>query len=945
MENSWYKKTLVFGIIVLFIYSSFMPITGSLIIEKQATQESLPFAYSTGDDSDISLITVKVDGETGLNDWYVDDVRVNFTKSYDISEIKYQFDAGAVQTYTEPFYITTDSTNHDLRWWANDYEGNQSEIEGPFYFKQDQTPPVLDLMYEWSGDKPPYLFTFIVTATDDTSGMERVEFYMNGKLKETVYGPGPKYVWELYWVPTPHTYFRGIAYDMAGNSAYDEPVDPLNIAILESPLFSKDIGEEKDSHQSSQCIIQKTEIVGIEKELYSEKPKSDCSISGVFDVASLVVVVNRKMLNDDWIGSDFKITMIPDPYDIKDVYYKLDDIDWMNYIEPLVISEDGFHTFWWYIVDIEGNISIPDSISFKIDITPPEINLIRERLAIDKVKFIADVYDETSNIDRVEFHIDNYEEFTDYDFPYEWIYNGFERHTITSVVYDKAGNSNGSSLSTWRSKSDQQTISIPSSQNVISVIPSNENKINNTPACSFIKDSKKSSEQILSYETIVYAFMGTGFYAFGPGNITRYRDWEGYGWFSGGTWTNDGRLLCWMHGYNTLCEVDPKTFDVYAIGDSGIELNGLSYDPVTEKLYGASSNGVFGGLYEVDPETGEQTYIGDFVNTAWMIAIAFDADGVLYGWDISPDYLYTINTSTGEATPVGPLGINLNYAQDGDFDKDEDILYLAAFTLSPGYGSYLYECDEDTGECTLVGTLGDGFSEVGAWAISYELNMEPPVTTASFDPPYPDGCNGWYASNVTVILNATDNTGVIATYYRIDGGEWKEYNSVSMNITISEEGKHTIEYYSYDYVGNIEDVKSSTLYIDKTPPKTSLKWKVYSNKHGGWYVKFTVNATDAMSGMDRVEMYINDELHETITYPGPNYYFIINWSSEIKTAVFKFIAFDIAGNSVYKLINGSDIKSHPRSKSSTYQFVNSWLLRFLDRFLLLQRLLTLQGVD
>jgi hypothetical protein len=463
-RNKVFSKGLVIGIIVLFIGFSFMPITGSLSMEKQATQEPLPFAFSTGDDSGISLITVKVDGETGLNDWYVDDVRVNFTKSDHIAVIKYQVDGGAMLTYTEPFYITTDSTNHQLRWSALDYEGNQSEIEGPFnLFKQDQTPPKIDLIYEWSGDHSPYTFTFTATATDITSGMERVEFYINSDLKETVYGPGPEYVWATKLVPQPKSIFKAIAYDVAGNNAYDDIRDPCSIAVLESPIFSTDIVDEQDSHQSCQSIIQKTEIVGIKKELYSEKPKSDCSIAGVFDVASLVVAVNRKMLNDDWINSDFKITMIPDPYDIKDVYYKLDDADWMSYTEPLVVSEDGFHRFWWYIVDNEGDISTPDSISFKIDLTPPEINLIRERLAIDKVKFTADVYDETSNIDRVEFHNDYVLVSTDYDFPYEWIYTGFDRYTITAVVYDKAGNSNSSSLSTWRSKSDQQSFSVPNS--------------------------------------------------------------------------------------------------------------------------------------------------------------------------------------------------------------------------------------------------------------------------------------------------------------------------------------------------------------------------------------------------------------------------------------------------------------------------------------------------
>jgi len=408
-------------------------------------------------------------------------------------------------------------------------------------------------------------------------------------------------------------------------------------------------------------------------------------------------------------------------------------------------------------------------------------------------------------------------------------------------------------------------------------------------------------------ETIWYSYwsvgpIGTGFYAYGPGIDMRFREWEGSGFFSAGTWTNDGRFLCCMYGNGTLYDIDPKTFDVSVIGDGGSSLNGLAYDPVNEELYGASRD----GLWIIDMETGEQEYVGGFINSVWMIGIAFDAEGTLYGWDINPDYLYTIDIETGEATAVGPLGINLNYAQDGAFDLYNDILYLAAYTLG---GPYLYECDEDTGECTLIGPLNP-YLHPTAWAISYELNMTPPVTNISFDPLYPDGDNGWYVSNVTVILNAIDKTGVIATYYRINGGEWQIYESSF--IYISKEGSNIIEYYSVDYVGNIEDVKSSTVDIDKTPPDIEeVTWEAFQDPpiYGPWYVTFTCNATDATSGMGRVEFFINDGLHEIVKDIGAIYTFTIEWSKFLETAMFKFIFYDIAGNYAKATVNGSDINS------------------------------------
>ena len=131
-------------------------------------------------------------------------------------------------------------------------------------------------------------------------------------------------------------------------------------------------------------------------------------------------------------------------------------------------------------------------------------------------------------------------------------------------------------------------------------------------------------------------------------------------------------------------------------------LNGLTYDPTSGKVYGCSSD----YLYEIDPETGAQELIGSFNTGTIMIEIACDAEGVMYGWDVrcgsGESYLYEIDKDTGEASIVGGMGISLCYAQDGDFDRECDILYLAAYIMSPVYGTYLVECDEDTGECTIL---------------------------------------------------------------------------------------------------------------------------------------------------------------------------------------------------------------------------------------------------
>jgi hypothetical protein len=461
---------------------------------------------------------------------------------------------------------------------------------------------------------------------------------------------------------------------------------------------------------------------------------------------------------------------------------------------------------------------------------------------------------------------------------------------------------------------NQQSFSIPIKQNFMSFVPSIENIIEDTPASSFIKNADDCSIEILSNGTILYAFIyggpnGTGFYAFSHNEIVRFHEWKGDPSFTSGTWTNDGRWFCIYSG-RILYEVNPETLDVWGIGGGGVSLRGLSYDPVTEKLYGTSSQ----ALYEIDMETGEQEFIGYFNVTEAMEAIAFDSDGILYGWASYPDNLYTINTSTGEATTVGPLGININYAYDGSFDFETDNLYFTAYILSPSWGYYWISCDEDTGGCS-IGGHPDGYYYV--LAISYETDTTPPATNISFDPPEPDGLNGFYVSNVTVTFNATDDiSGVNVTYYRINEGEWEIYVEP---FKLENNGFYQIEFYSVDNTGNIESPKLSYLKIDQTPPEISAKWEV-NKKDGKWIVTIIINYYDNESGIERLDIYMNHELEETIIGPGPTCGFSIEWFKEIKGFVFTYIAYNFAGLSAFALVNGSDIKSYPSGQNSQQSY-------------------------
>ncbi len=94
-------------------------------------------------------------------------------------------------------------------------------------------------------------------------------------------------------------------------------------------------------------------------------------------------------------------------------------------------------------------------------------------------------------------------------------------------------------------------------------------------------------------------------------------------------------------------------------------------------------------------------------------------------------------------------------------------------------------------------------------------DITPPVTTYSASGT--GGAGTWYTSSVTVTLSATDDSsGVAVIHFRTDGGSWQSYSGP---FTFQADGSHAIDYYSTDYSGNNETLRSVTVRIDGTAPR------------------------------------------------------------------------------------------------------------------------------
>ena len=135
-----------------------------------------------------------------------------------------------------------------------------------------------------------------------------------------------------------------------------------------------------------------------------------------------------------------------------------------------------------------------------------------------------------------------------------------------------------------------------------------------------------------------------------------------------------------------------------------------------------------------------------------------------------------------------------------------------------------------------------------SWSFTTTADTTNPVTSAS--PSGTAGENGWYRSNVTVTLAASDSESIVAsTWYRVGGtGAFQQYAGP---FTLSSEGSASVEYYSVDGAGNTETVQSQTIKIDTIAPSITAQRDTAANANG-WNnsdVLASYSASDAISGL------------------------------------------------------------------------------------------------
>jgi hypothetical protein len=189
---------------------------------------------------------------------------------------------------------------------------------------------------------------------------------------------------------------------------------------------------------------------------------------------------------------------------------------------------------------------------------------------------------------------------------------------------------------------------------------------------------------------------------------------------------------------STLVQIDPTNGAlVTVIGPVGYTVNGLAWDPMTDKLYATTAIGdvSFHGLITIDPQTGAGTPVDATVHNFGLAgadspihSLTIDSNGHMAAWydEFPPpagvtDTFVTIDKTTGVATEFDNTGINTNsnglsFAKhdllwniDAPKLQPDGTLTQTAYLIDPSNGQ---ELDERLVSPPIQAALGD-FDPVG----------------------------------------------------------------------------------------------------------------------------------------------------------------------------------------------------------------------------------------
>jgi hypothetical protein len=202
----------------------------------------------------------------------------------------------------------------------------------------------------------------------------------------------------------------------------------------------------------------------------------------------------------------------------------------------------------------------------------------------------------------------------------------------------------------------------------------------------------------------------TSFNLASPQILNSLADQSTLNFVAGGTWANG---IWYGAVYNTavpydFVSINPATGARTVIGDMGRYIGGLSYNKVTGIMYAVDAT----SLYTVNMTTGATTLVGANTGIS-MVNLAINSTGSCYSLDATGNNLGSVNLATGVFTAIGPVGFDVQFAQDMEFDRETDQLFMAAQDATSGWLAWV---NTATGATMKINDF-EGGAEITGFAI------------------------------------------------------------------------------------------------------------------------------------------------------------------------------------------------------------------------------------
>lgn len=258
----------------------------------------------------------------------------------------------------------------------------------------------------------------------------------------------------------------------------------------------------------------------------------------------------------------------------------------------------------------------------------------------------------------------------------------------------------------------------------------------------------------------------------------------------------------------------------------------VAVHPSGKFAYATNSNSFNISAYTINPETGALTAIP---------GSPFPAGGLPFGMTVDPTgkFAYVANDTSNNvsAYTINPATGTLTAVPDSPFASGENpcsvavdplgrFVYVTNQQLFNGGGGNVsaYSISPATGALTTVpgSPFIAGTHPISIAVIAVQRDNRPPTTIATASPA--SNSVGWNKTNVTLNLNADDNSGgsgVKQIQFALSGAQNIELQTEvghAASVTISAEGTTTLSYFATDKAGNQESAKTVIVRIDKTPP-------------------------------------------------------------------------------------------------------------------------------